>query len=968
MAQSTFLQGTDTRYEPTAYMRVQHRHESLSIMHAYHAGHIQDLHASCVMVAPEFEQDNASDFDESKRFQLNEAQQQAIQEEKDHPPPAPPVSPATPVQHAGNDIHTTFVEESGEIDEDEIQPPPATPATLIEGVDTLGFQVYQKIGEGLKDQLLAIARGERVLNLVGHSRGAVQCILVAHELERIQKTIQENSQLTNEELRTLILSSPKKGTNQTVRAMLEDELKSDAFLAALRTGFSKTNEEKLEVNIFGIDPVPGSAVLGVNLLAWVDQRFYTLPPIVNHCEIILQEHERSRAFEALLPRVEDPSKTNLNVTKVYGHHGTATGNPDTQTEEEIDGSKLENPNTGGVQMIALYRMADFLRNHGSVALGFHHNFPSTTAIVQKFKTYIGLQSDAERNNVKLAEYNEIEQHRGLYERFKHTTYATGRLHSNRDYWWSWLGYDQPDRNRQIHHGNGNDTDMSQIVPVGVPGFMNTEHATLHLKSLLTNSGDAPEQTLLNIIERIKEDPSRLKHAIEAQANELDRQEEVSISIRKSIQVIISDLTHTYLRNHISEAKQEDILKTLRAALTMPTVEGEDNARLNSMITELKTHLIQELSTAITARVTYHQDEVQALEEKMQTAAPEALPALYASVMSTLFDLHNMKTHLPLLRDAIPEDKHAEKALCHQAIDQLDKSFHMLSSAHEHMLTRATQTQQEQIHQLQQKDMHLWNTIEGKNQLLYAERINVRDARQHITHLTAELQKRDGRLNTLQTTVRELRAELKIHIREYENLQAALHAVGTRATQEQELSQQQLREHARKVTFSEESVAEKLEIIENLQIALKQQQVRITALLKEKRDLAHELETLRTETTASLRDHKKIIQERDVTIGEHECTIQQHEAIFASLGLTQDSNVPQYGLAFEILGGVIAAAGIAVATVALLAITLMGAGLTSGAALAAGVGLATAGFFSFRHGAEQEHQAALHKQAYLQAAT
>jgi hypothetical protein len=943
MAKVTFLQGTDTRYEPTMYMNVGHRHESLSLMYAYYAKHIQDLHASYDMLASELMQapitslENSDDFNESKYVSLTQEQQNRIQQAKDSIPAAPPASPVTPVASHHTNADLAFVEESGELEEDQ-ETPQAPNATLIEGVDTFGFQVYQKIGEGLKDQLLAIARGERTLNLVGHSRGAVECILVAHELERIQKTIQANPHLTNEELRTLILSSPKKGTNQTVSTMLEEELKNDAFLPAIRTGFNKADETKLEVNIFGIDPVPGGGVHGINLLAWVDQRFYTLPPIVKDCEIILQEHERSRAFEAMLPRIEDPSKTNLNVTKVYGHHGSATGNPDTQTETGIEGSKSEDPKTGGVQMIALYRMADFLRRQGSEPRGFHPNFPTTTSIVQKFTHYVGLTSDAERNTVKLAEYNEIETHRSLYEQFKHTSYLTGPLNSNRDYWWSWLGYDAPNRNRMIHHGNGSDTPMGQIVPVGVRGFMNTEHATLHLKHVLKQQGDAPEQTLLHIIERIKEDPSRLQRAIEAQSTELELQEAVSTSISQSIQVIISDLTQTYLRNHISEAKQEDILKTLRAALTMPTVEGDSNVRLNHMVTELKGHLLRELSGAITARVDYHQHEVEVLQEKMQTAEPEALPALYASVISTLLELHNMKAHLPLLRDAMPEGSEAEQALCNTAIEQLETSFHELSGSHEHMLEHVTQTQQQQIHQLQQQHIHLWGAIEGKNQQLYAERINIRDARAHIAHLEATLKTRDSFLHVLHTTVHELRDEITEQLALCGALQDDLAHI-------------------------HEAAAAKLEIIESLQIDIEQKQAQITRMLREKSGLAHELEILRTETTASLRDHKEIIRERDATIREHEQTIQRHEALFTSLGLNANSDVPQYGLAFEILGGVIAVAGIAIATVALLAIALMGAGATSGAALVAGAGLATAGFFSFRYGAEQEHQAASHQLAY-----
>ena len=75
MAHTTFLQGTDTRYEPSSYQAhtgVLHRHESLSLMYAYHARHIQELYASYAEIYTSHElteaikQEDAGDFNENE--------------------------------------------------------------------------------------------------------------------------------------------------------------------------------------------------------------------------------------------------------------------------------------------------------------------------------------------------------------------------------------------------------------------------------------------------------------------------------------------------------------------------------------------------------------------------------------------------------------------------------------------------------------------------------------------------------------------------------------------------------------------------------------------------------------------------------------------------------------------------------------------------------------------------------------
>ncbi len=955
---TSFFQGTDTSLEPINYQLkttgVEHRHESLSLMFAYFSKLVQSLFEPPVMVdidaleADDFMQD----FGESRIVRTLSHEDLAAR-----PTTSRVAIPLPPNSNKEEEEHSSASNGLGAQESSVSEIPPAT---LIEGVDTLGFKVYQKIGEGLAQQLQAIARGENVLNLVGHSRGAVECILVAHELERIQKIIQENKSLSNDELKAAILASPKAKTNQAVNTLLKEQLDDSSFLGALRTGFGKKEEGKIEVNIFGIDPVPGGGVHGVNVFAWVDPRFYTLPSIVKDCEIILQQHERSRAFEALLPKVEDPSKTNLTVTKLYGHHGSPTGNPDTQTEAEIENSREENPKTGGVQMITLCRMVDFLRNHGAEPLGFAEAFPKTTYIVQRFLEYVALTTDALRNAFKLEEYNNIEANREVYERFKDTPYGTGAYHSNRDWFWSFFGYDKPQHDRMIRHGNGNDTPLGQIVPVAPHGFVNAEHATLHLEALLQTGDASPEHVLSNIIERIKADPRRLQNAIKAQTTDETKHGQIAEHIAGSIRVIISDLTQTYLRNHISEAKQEDILKTLHAALTMPQVEGDDHVLLNGMITDLKDHLLRELSEAITARVAHHQREVVALQEAMRDAAPDALPALYASVVPTLLELHNMKAHLPHLKAAMPEDMEGSqnaRAACDTAILDLSQSFDALWQAHarafDEAINQQAQEHNEALH-MQKEESHQQHLLTIQR-LIGQYNVLIQQMQNEIALRSEQLLSQDRTIDDLEGTIETQRADLtKVKAVRRELLAASeekgfqLLALQTKVTALTKQIGAEKFKAVEELNAQIQKTEEALERAEQNKATAENKQAQLLRVLEEKSQLAQDLQTQRSKT--------------DTCLAECNSTVQQLQDLLSALGLNPDADVPQYGLAFEILGGVMVVGGAALLTTAALAIALMGVSLYSGAALGVGVGLTATGFFSFRHGVQQEHQAALHAQA------
>ena len=71
----------------------------------------------------------------------------------------------------------------------EQQPEGKVTHCLIEGPDTAATAVYHRIAKAVMEALNAIMRGDETINIAGHSRGCVESILVAQELDRIKKSL-----------------------------------------------------------------------------------------------------------------------------------------------------------------------------------------------------------------------------------------------------------------------------------------------------------------------------------------------------------------------------------------------------------------------------------------------------------------------------------------------------------------------------------------------------------------------------------------------------------------------------------------------------------------------------------------------------------------------------------------------------------------------------------------------------------
>ncbi len=337
---------------------------------------------------------------------------------------------------------------------------------VIDGPTTFGSEVGDRIARGVAAVLEAISRGETDISVIAHSRGAVEAILVAHELERIQKLIHDKGNL--ESMVPEVLSSVCKYTKTAMSTTHKKELED------LNWGAISANIANVKLSMLNIDPVPGGNYAGIThltSLAWRDPRFYEIPKIVKEYEQFIYENERTRCFKPIVPKCASPD-TKFKLQSVPGHHGTGSGNL-------LDQQRGANPSpksTQHVQDLVVVRLIDFLTRQG---VGMTPREIRTDPFAELAQVVFRQELPAREQRLKdlyFRLYNQILENREAYVHYNTTSYATlGQEQAIQRKLWNIV--DQ----RIVHHLAHNDTFLEAIIPP-VPGghFLNYEHARLHL--------------------------------------------------------------------------------------------------------------------------------------------------------------------------------------------------------------------------------------------------------------------------------------------------------------------------------------------------------------------------------------------------------------------------------------------------------------------------------------------------------
>lgn len=246
-------------------------------------------------------------------------------------------------------------------DDKAISPYVSTQVEVIIGSGTTGTDVGDRIKRGILAILKALARGDMVLNIVGHSRGAVEAILIAHELDSIQ-THYRNAELTGQPEPNLLdvlailasdeLSNPKGNTGK-----IQQHLVKMSGLKDIGKLFNHSIKSA-QINLFIIDPVPGDDPL----YGWVDSRYCQIPEIVADCEVYLYENERTRFFTPLQLLPSPNREARFSVMSMPGHHGSgSSGNNRDQATLLVPASK---GNASHIQSLMFFKIMAFLGRHG----------------------------------------------------------------------------------------------------------------------------------------------------------------------------------------------------------------------------------------------------------------------------------------------------------------------------------------------------------------------------------------------------------------------------------------------------------------------------------------------------------------------------------------------------------------------------------------------------------------------------
>ncbi|MCL9685677.1 hypothetical protein [Legionella maioricensis] len=364
-------------------------------------------------------------------------------------------------------IKTKVLTNTKKVDEKNPYPLETDEITVINGPNTDGSNVGEKIAQGLAAILKAIARGQTISNIIAHSRGAVESILIAHELQAIQTmiatcgTFEEVLKQLAEQQTQRYKGTPKNNTPDIIEPLksqinLIPKDEQEQWFNQLKTSLPNAS-----INFFGIDPVPGDCFP----ITWYDERFFILPEIIKNTELIYYANERSDwGFTPIFPEVVSKAKQNFVRYSMPGHHGTGSSGNDGSQQGII--VSPDNYKTTHVQKLMVYKLLNFLNAQGVEFNDGTQIFHQYTALGRK---YSGNSGETQSINVATLDfpttlralYTAIAKNQIGYDAFNSTHY-------------SYMGLTKQRRALYKGHTYGLYNDFFEECP----GYVNEEQALL----------------------------------------------------------------------------------------------------------------------------------------------------------------------------------------------------------------------------------------------------------------------------------------------------------------------------------------------------------------------------------------------------------------------------------------------------------------------------------------------------------
>ncbi|WP_298623960.1 hypothetical protein, partial [uncultured Legionella sp.] len=504
----------------------------------------------------------------------------------------------------------------------------STPSVdVLNGPTTLGTEVGDRVAQGVFLILKAIAEGKKNIQIAAHSRGAVESILIAHELERIKAELTSSK---NQTIFQILSESPCSYTRKGFKDLFGEinEQKIIRTLLAQRLSSAK-------INMFLIDPVPGGSWWGIGaLFAWRDQRFYQSLPCT-YAELALLRDERTRCFIPIVP-------SGLAPLIFPGHHGTASGNIYSQQFESVP-EAIEYRDTALVQQLMLLKLMNFINKSTGL---FDRNSKTVSlehSVLDELTNEFLACDKPGKAEFLLTLYKHVHLNDKAYRHFSNTSYPI-------------LGTESSSSGARLVHAHGhNYTAMDSIAPSWGGKFINKEHAFLYLlKNMefeLENDDYQPDKltsALGNGLVKLfkgysnchNTDPTDLLQSISHNSHALLDSDVERKATFDAISIFIDTISQKYLRNHLSVAVKTNLLAEIHRIFdllqNLKNIEVED-APINKIIDECE--IIIRTSLKNTAQTHYSTllDQANRIDQRLRyfLAPEEQFNEVFKDFITTL---------------------------------------------------------------------------------------------------------------------------------------------------------------------------------------------------------------------------------------------------------------------------------------------------------------------------------------------
>lgn len=474
---------------------------------------------------------------------------------------------------------------------------------VINGPDTPGFEIGDRLAKALLLALGAVAEGKDELHISGFSRGAVESIVLTHELERVKEQLKadlEKAPDKRQSLGTIIANSSSVPGLSLIRDpsytkaelnKLVDKDKEDDDEELKRTLLE--NLEKLQVHLFALDPVPGGNFAKVARIGWQEEKhFYTLPEFVVKKHEFVQQHETSNCFKPIIP-------LGMPYEVIPGCHGTGDGNQFDHNGDPVP-DKFAHMDLSGVQDLVLRRWYDFTFPEQMEDFEIDLGHPELDAVSNAYLP----EKERGRNEQLLQNYKIISKNYPAFEWLASRNYnGLGRYMAE----------------RMVHFHQRGNVSIRQLDVHGGGKFLNLQHVQLWMSNQLS-AFNFFEKTLLEQVEWLQDNIENafkevdLSHSIgdETQmiANLVANEKNHPLLI-ESLSFLVNTVTQTYMRNHLSEkdrsACRDCVIKTF---------ESLEAAKRNLKSAELAGNIYNSIRHDLTTTMLKHQNALLSMAEKL----------------------------------------------------------------------------------------------------------------------------------------------------------------------------------------------------------------------------------------------------------------------------------------------------------------------------------------------------------------